>query len=195
MKRRRPVAPREFIRRLAGEQNELKRKLLLVGYLSDRLARNKGTIFLVGGQAVETYTGGVFTTGDIDITTTDTQATEVLLLKLGFDKEGIVWVSPRLGMGVHLVASYPRRSLRARTIGVDGYSVRIVGVEDLVVDRLSAAKFWKSERDFEQARALLNTFRDSIDYGYLKAVAREEKVGDYLRRARKRSSRRRRHRT
>jgi predicted nucleotidyltransferase len=83
-----------------------------------------------------------------------------------------------------MVASYPGRSLKARTIEVNGYSVKVVGVEDLIVDRLAAAKFWKSERDEEQARALLNTFRKSIDYGYLEKTAAEENVRDLLKRVR-----------
>lgn len=184
MKRRVLPAPREFVLRLGKEPNELKKKLLLVGYLSARLSEKGGTTFLVGGQAVETYTGGVFTTGDIDITTTEAEAAEGLLARLGFTKEGLVWVSARLGAAVHMVASYPGRSLKARTIEVNGYSVKVVGVEDLIVDRLAAAKFWKSERDEEQARALLNTFRKSIDYGYLEKTAAEENVRDLLKRVR-----------
>jgi hypothetical protein len=83
-------------------------------------------------------------------------------------------------MAVHLVASYPRRSVRHRTFEVDGYLVKVVGVEDLVIDRLCAAKFWNSERDAEQAKALLDVFRDSIDEGYLEETARAENVHDLL---------------
>jgi len=178
--------PAAFSSRLASEPNELRKKMLLLGYISERMARQNASVFLVGGQAVETYTGGVFTTGDIDITTTDTKETEALLEKLGFAKEGMIWVSVRLGMAVHLVASYPRRSVRHRTFEVDGYLVKVVGVEDLVIDRLCAAKFWNSERDAEQAKALLNVFRDSIDEGYLEETARAENVHDLLMQTRRR---------
>ena len=173
-------SPAAFTSRLASEPNELRKKMLLLGYVSERMARRNASVFLVGGQAVETYTGGVFTTGDIDITTTDTKETEALLEKLGFVREGMIWVSMRLGMAVHLVASYPRRSVRHRTFEVDGYLVKVVGVEDLVIDRLCAAKFWNSERDAEQAKALLDVFRDSIDEGYLEETARAENVHDLL---------------
>jgi len=183
------LAPGKFLSRLVGEPNELKKKLLLLGYISARMERREASVFLVGGQAVETYTGGVFTTGDIDITTTDTNGTEELLSKLGFAKEGMIWVSPRLGLAVHLVASYPGRTLRARTVEVNGYTVRIEGVEDLIVDRLAAAKFWKSERDAEQAKALFNVFRNSIDTAYLDGLAKDESVYDFLVRARRRAPR------
>lgn len=184
-------APGRFAIRLAKEENELKKKLLLVGYLSSRLSEKGGKIFLVGGQAVETYTGGVFTTGDVDITTTNYEATEEALSALGFTKIGMIWVNARLGIAVHLVASYPTRSEKARTIEVDGFSVRVVGVEDLIVDRLSAAKFWKSDRDMEQAKALLETFRSSIDFEYLRTTAEKKGIGDSLERASSKRGRRR----
>jgi hypothetical protein len=187
MKRSVLPSPASFLSRLAKEPNELRKKMLLLGYISERMSKRNASVFLVGGQAVETYTGGVFTTGDIDITTTDTKGTEALLEKLGFAKEGMIWVSVRLGLAVHLVASYPRRSIRHRTFEVGGYLVKVVGVEDLVVDRLSAAKFWKSERDAEQANALLNVFRDSIDERYLEELARAENVYDFLLQAKGRS--------
>ena len=175
-------AAAKFEAALRKEPNELKRKMLLLGYLSKALEQAGGELFLVGGQAVETYTGGVFTTGDIDISTTKTAETEALLSDLGFSKEGMIWLSTRLGLAVHIVTDYPRRALRARTIEVGGYEVKVVGVEDLILDRLAAAKFWKSERDAEQARALLATFKDSIDYAYLKKIAREDSVEDVLQR-------------
>ena len=190
MKRPNLPPPREFLSRLTREPNELRKKMLLLGYLSARLKRRRASVFLVGGQAVEVYTGGAFTTGDIDISTTDTRSTEALLSKLGFSKEGMVWVSTRLGLAVHLVASYPGRTLRTRIIEVDDYAVSVVGVEDLVVDRLAAAKFWKSERDAEQAKALLGVFRDSIDYKYLEQLAKGEMVFNLLMSAKRTATRR-----
>ena len=165
---------------IAKETNELRRKLLLVGYLSERISRRGGSIFLVGGQAVETYTGGQFTTGDVDITTTDKKATEEILLRMGFRPEGMVFYSERMGVALHIVADYPRRTIRSKKIKVGRFSVNVVGVEDLIVDRLAAAKFWKSARDLEQASALYAVFAARIDDGYLKSLAHSENVEDLL---------------
>jgi hypothetical protein len=169
-----------IVSQLKKEPNELKKKMLLVGYLSSRLSKHGGSIFLVGGQAVETYTAGQYTTGDIDITTTDSAATEEVLAQMGFVKEGMVWLSERLAVAVHIVGSYPSRTEKARTIEVGPYAVKVVGVEDLIIDRLAAAKFWKSDRDAEQASALLHGFRDRLDIGYLRKRAKEEQVDDLL---------------
>jgi hypothetical protein len=165
---------------LRKEPNDLRKKMLLLGFLSDELSRKAGLLFLVGGQAVETYTAGQFTTGDVDVTTTDRKATESLLGRLGFKKEGMVWLSEKLGIAVHIVGSYPSRTARIRSVEVGPYTVRVVGVEELIIDRLKAAKFWKSGRDSEQAVVLFNGFRDRIDIDYLRARAREEKVDDIL---------------
>jgi len=110
-----------LIRRVKKEPNELKRKMLLVGYLSDELSKRDAFLFLVGGQAVETYTAGQFTTGDIDITTTDQEATERLLTRLGFRREGMIWLNEKLAIAVHIVGSYPTRTEKVRTVEVGPY--------------------------------------------------------------------------
>jgi hypothetical protein len=162
------------------EPNELKRKLLLVGYLSEVLSRKGKVLFLVGGQAVETYTAGQFTTGDIDVTTTDKELTERILGRMGFAREGMVWLNAKMGIAVHLVGSYPSHSENVRTVVVGPYTVSIVGIEDLIVDRLVGAKYWKSARDSEQAVVLFTSFEGSLDMDYLKKRAREERVDDIL---------------
>ena len=179
-RRSRRGTPGSFLTQIGKEPNELKKKLLLLGFISDEPSRKGSFLFLVGGQAVETYTGGQFTTGDIDITTTDREETENLLKRLGFKREGMVWLSERLAIAVHIVGSYPTRTERIRTVEVGPYQVRVIGVEELIIDRLRAAKFWKSKRDSEQAVALFNGFSKRIDLDYLRKRAREGQVEDIL---------------
>ena len=107
-----------LLSQLRKEPNDLRKKMLLLGFLSDELSRKAGLLFLVGGQAVETYTAGQFTTGDVDVTTTDREATEKLLSRLGFKKEGMVWLNERLAIAVHIVGTYPSRTERVRTVEV-----------------------------------------------------------------------------
>src|SRR2546422_6005905 len=138
-KRRQRTSVSALIRRVKKEPNELKRKMLLVGYLSDELSKRDAFLFLVGGQAVETYTAGQFTTGDIDITTTDQEATERLLTRLGFVREGIIWLNEKLGIAVHIIGSYPTRTEKIRTVEVGSYRGRVVGVRGVIIDRRRAA--------------------------------------------------------
>ena len=173
--------------RLRKEPDELTRKMLLIGYLTEKLEREKPeSVYVVGGQALETYTAGQFRTGDIDIATPDSKAAEEILQQIGFEREGTIWLSNALGLAVHIVGLSPTNSEKARIIHAGPYQVRIVGVEDLIIDRLAAAKFWKSQVDLEQAKALWKGFRKQIDLQYLRKRAREEKVEDVLPKAEER---------
>ena len=177
-----PLRMRSLVSQLKKEPDELKKKLLLVGYVTDKLERKSESVYLVGGQAVETYTGGEFRTGDIDLTTTDRKTTEEILEQIGFRRLGMVWLNETLGIAVHIVGLFPNRGIdKARTVRVGPFVVRTVGIEDLIVDRLAAAKFWKSQRDTEQAKALFEGFRKQIDMPYLRKRARDENVDDVLR--------------
>jgi len=169
------------IPRLRKEPDELARKMLLIGYLTERLEKKKPeSVYIVGGQAVETYTAGQFRTGDIDIVTPDSKAAGEILKRIGFEREGMIWLNKDLGLAIHIVGLFAQNSEKARIIHAGPYKVRIVGVEDLIVDRLAAAKFWNSQVDLEQATALWKGFRKQIDLQYLRKRARQERVEDVL---------------
>ena len=177
---KRAVRAKALVAQLRKEQNLLNLKMLLLGYITYRLEKAKQHVFLVGGQAVETYTAGQFTTGDMDITTTDSKATGRVLASLDFEQIGMIWLNKTLGLAIHIVGLFAKNSEKARIIHAGPYKVRIVGVEDLIVDRLAAAKFWNSQVDLEQAKALWKGFRKQIDLQYLGKRARDEKVEDVL---------------
>ena len=175
-------SPKNFLGSLKREPSELKKKALFIGYVFDRLAKQRVDSYLVGGEAVEMYTAGQFRTGDIDITVSERPKAEKLLRQLGFSREGMIWLNQDLAIAVQIVASYPSRMEKVRTIEVNGFTVKIVGVEDLIIDRLVGAKYWRSnpKMEMEQASVLLESFRSSIDLAYLKNRASEERVEDYL---------------
>ncbi len=180
-KYRRPVRAKALIPQLKREYNPQRMKLLLLGYITDRLEKVSQSVFLVGGQAVETYTGGQFLTGDIDITTTDAKATEKILTSLGFKQIGIIWLSKGLGVAIQIVGLLPKGSLeRTLTIQAGPYSVKVIGVEDLIVDRLAHAKSWKSSGDLEKAKVLYANFKKQIDQNYLKETSKKRGVDDFL---------------
>jgi hypothetical protein len=65
-------------------------------------------------------------------------------------------------MAVHIVGeSYQGSEDRVRTISMGGLTVKLAGIEDPIVNRLVAAKYWRSnpQLDMEQALALLRTHR------------------------------------
>jgi len=172
------LTSKSFISRLRKEPNELRKKMLLLGYVTSELEKKKQTIFLVGGQAVETYTAGQFLTGDINVTTSDSATTQKILKSLGFEEIGMIWLNKPLGIAFHIVGYFsPERS---RTIRIGPYKARIVGVEELILDRLSAAKFWNIPADYEKAKVLYDNFEKQIDKDYLREIAKKKKVDDLL---------------
>ena len=172
------LTSKSFISRVRKEPNELRKKMLLLGYVTSKLEKKKQSIFLVGGQAVETYTAGQFLTGDIDVTTSDSATTQKVLKSLGFEEIGMIWLNKPLGIAFHIVGYFPPE--RSRTIRVGPYKARIVGVEELILDRLSAAKFWNIPADYEKAKVLYDNFEKQIDKDYLREIAKKKKVDDLL---------------
>jgi len=172
------LTSKSFISRLRKEPNELRKKMLLLGYVTSRLEKKKQSIFLVGGQAVETYTAGQFTSGDVDVTTSDSATTEKVLESLGFKPIGMIWLNEQLGVAFHIVGDFAPK--RPRTMRVGPYTTRIVGVEELILDRLSAAKLLNIPADYEKAKVLYDNFRKEIDVVYLRKTAKGKNVGDSL---------------
>jgi len=177
----RSVRARGFLSQLKKEQNPLRMKMLLIGYITDRLEKKAQHVVLVGGQAVETYTGGQFTTGDVDITTTDSKTTEEFLKSLGFRNVSMIWLNEQLGVAIQIVGDSLAGSFeKTRTIQTGPYNVKVIGVEDLIVDRLSHAKLWNSSGDLEKAKVLYANFERQIDESYLKETAAKRGVKDFL---------------
>jgi len=171
------LTSKSFISKLRKEPNQLRKKMLLLGYVTSQLEKKKQSIFLVGGQAVETYTAGQFLTGDIDVTTSDSAMTQKVLKSLGFEEIGMIWLNKPLGIAFHIVGHFAPE--RPRTIRIGPYKARIVGVEELILDRLSAAKFWNIQADYERAKVLYDNFEKQIDKDYLRKIAKK-KVDDLL---------------
>jgi hypothetical protein len=67
----------------------------------------------------------------------------------------------------------------------------LIGLEDLIIDRLNAYMHWKSTDDGIWVEEMLITHFDKIDWEYLEKVAKREKTINALRELRKRIEERR----
>jgi len=149
-------------------------KFIVLGELNRALKKKP---VLVGGGAAELYSAGHFVTGDIDIFA-DRDELLPLLAKMGFSKEGMYFIRGKVF--IHLLGSHIEKRFDDILLKGTGLKVRVISVEDLIVDRLNACKWWRSKVDCEQATHLLNTYRDRLDTGYLEDRAEEEDVRDTL---------------
>jgi len=137
---------------------------------------------LVGGGAVEIYTRSAYTTRDLDFVAAVTEEVRSTMDALGFGREGRHWVHEELGV----VVEFPGATLapaEAVAIEVDGLVLRIIAVEDLVVDRLASWKHWGWDPD-GAAAVLLLAIHTNLDGQRLHWRAEDEDVLDALARLR-----------
>lgn len=179
-------------KQLKEEKDQLKRKLLFLGLFSEKLKEKGVNAIIVGGEAIDIYTGGTFASADIDLLVQSRTITERLLNKFGFEKkENTLWLNKELAIVIHVIeSSYSGDSSRLTKIKVGKYQIQIASPEYLIKDRLCSFKFWKDnpQSDMEKAIALLRIFSDSIDNTYLDGLAKENDIEDVLGKARKYAS-------
>jgi len=171
---------------LRRTENPLKRRLLLVGILTKELEKKGIRPILVGGNALELYTLGGYSTADVDLVCSDRKLAGEILEKLGFKKFGRFWINEDLEM----IVEFPDTKLagsteRVEEFEVDGLRIYVIGKEDLIVDRLNACVFWKSKDDCRWVKELILLYYDKIDWNYLKMRCEEEGTIDELVRIRR----------
>jgi hypothetical protein len=135
---------------------------------------------LVGGGAVELYTRGAYTTGDLDFAGYVSTSAREALLRAGFLKLGKNWVHE----GAKIFLEFPSNSLgedeRKAVLTFGRFRIQIVGPEDLLVDRLAAWKFWESPLDGVNSFLLYRAQGDNLDEDHLGKRVRAEDVQDAL---------------
>lgn len=120
---------------------------------------------LVGGAAVELYTGGAYTTGDLDLVGAVEPRLEAALRNAGFERRGRHWVHESAQVFIEFPGSALAAGERAAWIEVEGMRVRLISAEDLLVDRLGAWQYWRSSIDGVNAFLLWQAVGEDIDLG------------------------------
>lgn len=131
---------------------------------------------------MELYTGGAYTTGDLDFVGSVPSSVERELLEHGFEKKGRHWIHEE----GRLFLEFPGSSLDEGELPVEvevgGHRVRVLSPEALIVDRLAAWQFWRSEQD--ALNALLIARAVSVDEEVLGGLAGRRQVEPALGRLR-----------
>jgi hypothetical protein len=118
-------------------------------------------------------------TADLDFVAPRGDATRRVMEGLGFRREGRVWFDA----GLSIVVGFPSATLapaRATAIEVAGVGVAIIEVEDLIVDRLAAWKYWRWHPDGVAAGLLLAIHSKRLDAQRLHDRCEDEDVVDAL---------------
>lgn len=133
---------------------------------------------LVGGAAVEFYTQGGYTTADIDMVAEGGPGLIQIMEELGFKKLGKDFENRALRIYVEFPGRSLKPSERSDRIKVASRELKIISIEDLIVDRLASFKYWQSAIDGLNAMKLIETGKAVPER--VRQRSKEEKVNDAL---------------
>ena len=159
---------------IKNTESPLKRQLLMVALIT-RLLEEKGKSppIIIGGCALSYYSREVYFTADIDLAYADREGLDTVLMSIGFEKRGRYWVNEGLKMAIEVPASVlvgEEAPVEIVDLG-EGLYCRIIGIEDLLIDRMNACKHWKSEIDCEMVELLAKRYVNDLDWSYLEKKA------------------------
>ncbi len=164
----------KILEMIKNMESPLRRQLLTVGLIT-RLLKEKGkrAPIIIGGCALSYYSREVYFTTDIDLAYAEREALDSVLKSVGFQKKGRYWVHEGLKMAIEAPASkLAEEEAPVEIVEVgEGLQCTIIGIEDLIIDRMNACKHWKSEIDCEMAELLVNHYYNDLDWPYLEKKA------------------------
>jgi len=190
------------IRHLLGQaiarQQKLERQLYLAAAISAGFEERGIPAVLVGGTVVEFYTAGGYTTADIDMVLPPLERSEIetVMEELGFVRSGDFrhWSHPRIPFPVE----FPPGPLQVghlavgelNEIEIEGIKLKILKVEDILLDRIVMAQEWADLQAKVQAEMLMYAHYEEIDWPYLHRQAAQIGVLKILQEVQKKVKRR-----
>jgi hypothetical protein len=181
----------------ASEADRPTRHLLVAAAL--RLVLERDPI-VVGGTAEEYWTAAPYHETDLDLCAPIFPQDEVRLAKLGFEREGRHWIWGREGRWV--AVEFPDAQIdgdeqRTREVRAGTGVARVIGLDDLYLDRLRQATIDEHSEgvEYHSALAVVAARFDDLDWTYVGAriaeiTLQEQRVGQSMRRMDRRLRRR-----
>lgn len=165
-------------------KDHLDKTMYFAAVLAEALEKKGITPVLVGGGALEFYTQGNYMTLDIDLVVEGREQAKKVLEEMGFHRISGKknWYNEDLELSVE-IPDYKLAGSMERVTAVDiedNLTAYVIGIEDLLIDRLNAYKYWRSLSDGEWASATLSIHFDDVDFEYLKVRAEEDGIADAL---------------
>jgi hypothetical protein len=159
----------------------LKRKLWVLAIISKALSYFNIRPILIGGCAVEYYTFGGYSTYDIDIAVADHERLTEVMTNLQFQKEGRFWLRKDLDVVIESPAgSLVNETAPLTEVQLEDMVCYIIGIEDLIIDRLNGYVHWKWEDDRNWVKRMITLHSDKLNWNYLSSRAIQERTNDAL---------------
>lgn len=138
---------------------------------------------IVGGFAVEIYSRSEYTTVDIDLVFARRDIADQYLQQLGFIRSGRHWYHENLGVSVEIPGDMLDLADPDKVIKLnlpDQNSVYVIGIEDIILDRLRACVHWSSTADCEWGLRLFLLHTARLDMDYMERKADEDLTSNKL---------------
>lgn len=186
---------RRLLLAAGAERGRLRRHLLVAAALREALPEEP---VVVGGTAEEFWTADDYHETDLDLCVPLDRSAQATLRRLGFRREGRHWIHE----AVNVAVEFPDASIdgdvgRSHLERIEGGAARIIGVDDLYLDRLRQATFDEQADDvhFHSALAVAAACFDVMDRPYVEGrigeIERHEPmIGRAMRRVESRIHRR-----
>jgi len=137
---------------------------------------------LVGGSAVELYSGGAYTTGDLNFVGSLSRRVERELARAGFERAGRHWVHEEGQVFIEVPAAALTEGEQVVRVVFGTHSVLTISPEDALLDRLAAWKHWDSAADGVASFLLYRATRKGLDESRLRRLAEKRGLLDALER-------------
>jgi predicted nucleotidyltransferase len=166
---------RELIKKATLKQDKLEKQIYLAAAISSAFEKKGIQSVLVGGAVVEYYTAGEYTTVDIDMILPPLEKREIenVMEELGFERfeDYRHWLHPHIPIPVE----FPPGPLQighllvqeVNEIEIEKVKLKILKVEDILLDRLIMAQEWKDLQAQVQAEMLMYAHYSEIDWSYV----------------------------
>ena len=129
---------------------------------------------------MELYSGGAYRTGDLDFAGRLGEEGEAQLEAVGFRRRGRHWIHEEHQIFLEFPSDHLQEGETSGVIQVGEYSVVVIGLEELIVDRLAAWQFWRSDVDAVNALRLLQGSLSDVAPARLREIAEARGVSHAL---------------
>jgi len=172
---------RERLQRASIIENPLKRRLWILAVITEAMKSIGKRPILIGGEALEYYTLGGYTTGDIDIALPSTKDVDIIFSKLGFHKEGRYWIREDIDALIEAPTSdLAGEDAPLTEVEIEDMRCYIIGLEDLIIDRLNGYVHRQWEDDRRWVKRLISLHTQEINKEYLFRKAGEQGTEEAL---------------
>ncbi len=170
------------LRKISSIENLVDRKLYFMGLLTQEAEKRNERPIVVGGSAVDIYTEGIYPSHDIDLVSNRKIIGEILENVFNFKPSGRHWINEQIGLSVEIPGNRLAGDKdKVMIVRIENLKVYVIGIEDIIIDRINACVHWKSQTDCDQAMFMIRYYRDRLDFRYLEGKAKNEGILKALR--------------